>query len=362
MSRKTDLEEHVRESYQLVREYEDILRLTADPKERLRARRALQEQWEYIGDYLAEYASLCQRSAAALAPDIAEIAATAGAWQFSTLSTTQPIRRLPTPAPVPRAGPLPPAYALIAGVAAYRHLPRLSKAAIDARDVHDWLVMAGDPPAQMALLLDEEATKGAIGDKLDWLARRANPESSVLIFFSGHGAQRTGGFEPGEYLCPVEADWYHLRATAISNGELTAALRAIPARRVLVLLDACHSGGVGEPKEAGLTVKAGWSEAGYAQLAAGDGRVVIASCKPGEVSWELPGMRNSLFTHYLLEGLRGAAAGTDGMVRVFELFDYLAQQVPRRQPQHPLFKGQTDLNFAVAVAAGAGTPPPQPSP
>jgi uncharacterized caspase-like protein len=159
-----------------------------------------------------------------------------------------------------------------------------------------------------------------------------------VIFFSGHGAQRIGGFEPGEYLCPVEADWYNLRATAISDQEFTTALRAIRAGRLLVLLDACHAGGVGQPRDVEGELRAGLSDAAYAQMA-GQGRVVIASCKPDEVSWELPGMRNGLFTHYLLEGLRGAAAGPGQPVRVFDLFRYVSEQVPLRAQQHPLFKG-----------------------
>jgi len=249
------------------------------------------------------------------------------------------------------------AYALFIGIAAYRHLRPLSRTTTDARDLHDLLAQSGYPTANLALLLDEQATKATISDKLDWLARRASPDDTVLIFFSGHGAQRIGGFEPGEYLCPVEADWYNLRATAISDEELTTALRAIRAGRVVVFLDACHSGGVGEPKDAALQVKAGLSEAAYARLAEGRGRVVVASCRPDEVSWELPGMRNGLFTHYLLEGLRGAAARADGAVRILDLFDYVSRQVSQHKPQHPLFKGEIELNFAVQ-RTGPGLPRP----
>ena len=39
MSRKTDLEQSIRESYSLIREYEDIIRLSDRPKEKLRAKR-----------------------------------------------------------------------------------------------------------------------------------------------------------------------------------------------------------------------------------------------------------------------------------------------------------------------------------
>jgi hypothetical protein len=351
MTRKSDLEAHIRQSYQLVREYEEIERLSADPKERARAQRAIDEQWALLRGYLAEYVPLCERLKLAMPEDIAEIAVTADVPSPVAPPARPPAGPAPAPSTVPPTGPFPNAHALLIGVGAYRHLPPLAKTDTDARDLHGLLARSGYPAASLTLLLDEQATKAAISDRLDWLARRASPDDTALIFFSGHGAQRIGGFEPGEYLCPVEADWHNLRATAISDDEFTIALRAIRAGRVAVFLDACHSGGVGAPKDAALAAKAGLSEAAYERLAAGQGRVVVASCRPDEVSWELPGMRNGLFTHYLLEGLRGAATGAGGAVRVFELFDYLSQQVPRHKPQHPLFKGEIELNFALTITA-----------
>jgi hypothetical protein len=260
-----------------------------------------------------------------------------------------------TPRPAPKAPSMrtaPKFYALFVGISQYEHLLKLSKCTTDAKDLHELLAQNGYERAHMSLLLDEDATKSAISHRLDWLARRAGPNDTVLFFFSGHGAQRIGGFEAGEYLCPVEADWYNLRATAISNAEFNAALRAIPAGRVAVFLDACHSGGVGQARDAEASTKSGLSAEAYAELARGGGRVVIASCQPGEVSWELPGMRNGLFTHYLLSGLRGAAAGEDGVVRVTNLFDYVSQQVPRHKDQHPLMKCEIVANFAITIPEG----------
>ena len=75
-----------------------------------------------------------------------------------------------------------------------------------------------------------------------------------------------------------------------------------------------------------FALKPGLSQTAYAAVAEGNGRVVIASCRPDEVLWELPGMNNGLFTHYLLEGLRGAAAGTDGKVGVLRLFEYVSER------------------------------------
>jgi hypothetical protein len=72
MSRKDDLEGHIRESYEIIREYEAMLRTSDRPEEKLRARRSIDDQWALIEGYLGEY----QRLAGGAWPqDIAEIAA-----------------------------------------------------------------------------------------------------------------------------------------------------------------------------------------------------------------------------------------------------------------------------------------------
>ena len=79
-------------------------------------------------------------------------------------------------------------------------------------------------------------------------------------------------------------------------------------------------------------IKAGLAEKTYDALAQGVGRVVMASSRSSEVSFVLPGMRNSLFTHHLLEALRGAAPmHGDGLVRVFDVFHYVSDRVPAQK-------------------------------
>ncbi len=72
MSRKTDLEHHIRESYSLIREYEGIIRTSGRPEEKARARRVIGEQWALIEGYVGEY---CRLAGDALPADVAEIAA-----------------------------------------------------------------------------------------------------------------------------------------------------------------------------------------------------------------------------------------------------------------------------------------------
>jgi hypothetical protein len=156
-----------------------------------------------------------------------------------------------------------------------------------------------------------------------------------------------------------------LKTTAISSDELTAALRTIHAGRLVVLLDACHSGGTGDAKEIGslvpeaapqtLVLKGGIDQAIYDQLSQGSGRAIFASSRTSEVSYVLPNATNSLFTQTLLEALNGKARQRgDGLLRLFDVVEYVWEEVPKRYPQqHPIFKAQDlDANFPIALFMG----------
>jgi hypothetical protein len=87
----------------------------------------------------------------------------------------------------------------------------------------------------------------------------------------------------------------------------------------------------------------------------------MASSRSTEYSYVMPGDTNSLFTRHLLDGLRGAAPGPGGVIRVFDLFDYVQPRVTADEPQqHPIFKAEIEENFPVALYAGGKAPPPAP--
>jgi hypothetical protein len=131
-------------------------------------------------------------------------------------------------------------------------------------------------------------------------------------------------------------------------------LTAIQAKRLVVLLDACHAAGAAQLKtsQATATFKAGLDDKTYAALGRGVGRVVIASSRADELSCVLPGMKNSLFTAYLLEALAGAAASEDeDCVRVLDVFHHISENVPLRATQHPILKAQdVENNFPIALS------------
>jgi hypothetical protein len=255
------------------------------------------------------------------------------------------------------------AHALVVGIAAYRHLRPLpatvlNDAAAIARALADPGVGAYDP-SRVRSLLDANATRAALRAALADLARAAGDRSTVLFYFSGHGGRLATGPAPSDYLLPVDAvypDEAALARSALSAAEFTAALRAVPARKLVVVLDCCHSGGIGETKD----FKSGLSSPTLEQLQAGFGRVILASSLGSEVSWVRPGDDHSLFTKHLLAGLRGGAPAPDGLVRIFDLFHYLQPRVTAEQAnQHPLFKAEVGENFPIALCLGgkAAAPP-----
>jgi len=252
------------------------------------------------------------------------------------------------------------AHALVIGIANYQHINKLPSIVLkDAQDIHDLLVdpnRCGYPPDpdNVQLLLDGQATQAAIRQALTDLTARSDQDATVFLYLSSHGGRVESGPYAGEYLLPVDVVPNRVNTTAISGAEFTGALRAIPARKVVVVFDCCHSGGIGQPKDATAPViKAGFSDGYYDALKEGRGRAILASSRSTESSWVLPDAENSLFTQHLLAGLQGGISSEDGLIRIFDLFEYLQPRVTGDQSnQHPIFKAELEENFPVALYLG----------
>ena len=215
------------------------------------------------------------------------------------------------------------------------------------------------PPTQVQVLTGEQATRAAVLAGLDQLAQVADAEATVVVYFSGHGYRVSSSMGEAYYLMPYGYDTQRLYQTAISGVEFTARLAAIPARKLLLLLDCCHAGGVGEAKAAGMDLaKAPLPPEALNLLAEGSGRVLIASSRDAELSYA--GKPYSAFTLALVEALCGqGVAKQDGVVRVADLALHTREKVPGRTQgrQHPILHFEHADNFAVAYYAGGDTQP-----
>jgi hypothetical protein len=155
------------------------------------------------------------------------------------------------------------------------------------------------------------------------------------VYFSGHGGCLPG--DPGDtYLMPIDGAWgsqEQLEATAISGRLLGEKLSAIRAERLTVILDCCHAAGLAQARDVN---PAGWvpelADDALGRLAAGRGRVVMAAARNDGSAYVMTGARYGLFTEHLIAGLRGAAGGADGLVRVLDLYHHVQRNVVARNP------------------------------
>lgn len=263
------------------------------------------------------------------------------------------------------AAPLPPLsstssqhWAVVIGVSeyAYSRIPALRYAAKDAKALHDWLVSpAGGryAPSRVKLLTDRNATAAAIKEALYTWLRQTIEEDVVVIYFAGHGSPDSPDTPQNLYLLPHDTRYDAIASTGFPMWDVETALkRFIKARRVVVLADACHSGGVGATfdvaRRALGDVQPNRISSGLQNLATvGEGIAVISASDDRQLSAESAkfGGGHGVFTHYLLEGLKGQADyNKDSRVTLGELIPYLSEHVRREtlNAQSPTVAGRFD--------------------
>lgn len=229
-------------------------------------------------------------------------------------------------------------HALLVGIDDYRAGAGLSPLAYAARDAQS---LAGALRAGgfsgVTLLENRNATRERIAEALGALKGRVQEEDSVVLFFSGHGSIGTGPDGRSHYfLVPQDGQVADLQKTALMDDDLEELVGKIPARQVVVILDACYSGGgAGVIRVRGVSnpaVKPPTTARPLIEASAG--RVVISASRPDQPAFE-DDQRGGLFTSFLVEGLRGGAdLDGDDRITVLELYQFAAPRVRDYSRQH----------------------------
>jgi len=174
-------------------------------------------------------------------------------------------------------------------------------------------------------------------------ASKVHEDDPFLLYYSGHGE--------ADGLVPSDANKDD-HSNLLLSSELSKLLKTIPSKRKLILLDACYSGSI---ELSGAKAKGsqgpGPGDDRFKEMASGEGVVVISSSRDTERSWILKGDTTSLFTKYVISGLRGGDGhDAEGFVRVFDLFNHITVGVRAERPdQAPVYAAyHLDSNFAVA--------------
>lgn len=261
-------------------------------------------------------------------------------------------------------------HALLIGTGTHQFHPKLNVPIVvqDAQAVQAVLQdpnTCGYPASQVNLIHDEGTSKQGILAALDKLAAMG-PDDTAFIFYCGHGAL---GSDSKYYLVSYDAKIDKARVvagTGVSEDELLAKLRAIPAQRVLMIFNACFSGNISPTlstdEQATLSRQNPSEDAAAAILGTGKGRIIITATREGQESYIGTG-KNTIFTESLVSGLKGSGVpNTNGFISAFGLYEHVFTQVNEyvqknyqiaQEPELTVLKGVGP--FAVSLYKGAST-------
>ncbi|MDQ3016503.1 MAG: caspase family protein [Bacteroidota bacterium] len=231
-------------------------------------------------------------------------------------------------------------YALIVGASRYEYFKSLMYTDDDAYQIYAFLRSpegGAVPDDHIRILIDESAVAENIYKGLDDIIAMAGPEDVVMVYFAGHGLQG--------YYVPVDSDGYKNR---VEYEDIKERLSACQARQKLVIADACYSGSL-------LAAKTPMFESVdlfYKRLSAsGGGTAFLLSSKSEEYSLESQGLKQGIFSHYLVSGLKGKAdADHDHIVTLDELYTYVYINVRTYSGnlQSPILAGDIDRSMPLA--------------
>jgi WD40 repeat protein len=189
-------------------------------------------------------------------------------------------------------------------------------------------------------LPNDKASKTAIEDALDAMAQSMatnEPGQDVaVILVSSHGEMIDGQFYLVPYGFVANGSKNAATSSAISASEFAKKVQALAKYgKVLLLLDACHSGAVGAGS---------WATDPDAKVLQDamdlENVTVLTSSKKNELSQELPDWKHGALAQAFLDALVGAA-DPQGIVRLSALTDAIENEV------QSLTKGRQHLGMHV---------------
>jgi len=195
---------------------------------------------------------------------------------------------------------------------------------------------AGFPPDQVILLatdqpVERQPTRVNLLRRLSNLAAAVPKDGLLLISFSGHGMERAGH----AFLLPSDAQISDqisfLEDTAISVTRMRDLIRSTGVPQVMVLLDACRNdpgGRADAPNPLTETYVQGFNfDVRNREVQA---FATIYATGVGQRAYEYTERKQGYFTWAIVEGLKGAAANSQGEVTLAELIKFVQDAVPKR--------------------------------
>ena len=232
----------------------------------------------------------------------------------------------------------------------------LSYAAKDALDLS--ALFGSNPPAFKTITVHQLTDSEVSADNIQKWSADLNGtavDDIVCVFYAGHGILDA---EFNYYLASHQIDFTNPSEKGIPYELFESLLDDIPARRKLLMIDACHSGEIdkeelvvsnenaddsndenitfraintGTTKNLGLSSSFELMKELFTDLRKSSGTLIISSAGGLEFAIEGDAWNNGVFTYSFLTGIKEGKAdlNKDGVVMVGEMNTYLADEVFR---------------------------------
>jgi uncharacterized caspase-like protein len=175
----------------------------------------------------------------------------------------------------------------------------------------------------------------------------AGRNDAIIFYFSGHGAKNA--FVTQEYNGAAANN-----RGLLLHEEIRQVFESSQAKYKYIIADACHSGSwtTKDIRSAAATEQQYYQTFEMAQ----GGFVLLLSSMSDEYSLEESGIRQGIFSHFLIRGLKGEAdANKDRVVSVVELFEYVESNVVQstKHRQTPVLSGNYKSNPPISIVRSA---------
>ncbi len=258
-------------------------------------------------------------------------------------------------------------WAVVVGVNRFKDagVAPLSFAVADARAFHAEITKPGGlvPSTQAYLYVtdgEHSPTRLEILKSISFIAENAPADGLVMVYLSSHGFIDKSD---RSYVMPEDGDLAILKDSAVSVADIEEYLNPpyCKADKRLLVVDACRN----NPTRGTKGIMGPDASTRFAEeLKQARGLATMVSCGPDEFSYEDDSVGHGIYTHFLLQGLHGAAMRDQhGFVTVTTLAPYVTEQVENwckaklRSPiQRPWFTAQISGDIPLAhPPAGTGT-------
>lgn len=193
----------------------------------------------------------------------------------------------------------------------------LRVSANDAKTMSNLFASNGN--CRVSIVTNHKATMKRVCQLMESTFKAAGSNDVIVLFFSGHGY-------PGG-LCCYDGQ--------LSYDKVFNVMKKSKAKSKVILADACYSGKMRDDSNSPLK---------------GQNVLLFLSSRSNEKSLEMSNMNNSLFTHYLVQALKGKADyNRDRTITAKEVFKYVHENVisTSRDNQHPVMWGRFDDNMPI---------------